>query len=351
MIGRSRSSRWPDQAGLAGHRQPGPGQLAAQRWASGAARHAVVRRRWAGAPASVAGGPRRRAIVAATRSRLGLAEQPGRVRHLQQQRGEGLVDPGRRGPAGAGPARRGRRCAAPAPARRPARPAAPRCAGPPPSPARRRPSRRRFGSRGRGCSARAAAGAAARAGRCRGAAAARPRGAARPRRSRRPGAAGAGVAEQAVRPAPAVGLDQPAHRVVAAASPAVRGRRERADRRAGGEPVEHRPGGRRRGQQGAAQPGRVRAEGRRGRVQVRGRSAQAGRVRRADLVDAADDVQSASSGPYSRNSARSRRARPGRAVGVRAVCRAHGHGEHRVDGGQRRRPSRGSAGPRRGSGG
>jgi hypothetical protein len=79
--------------------------------------------------------------------------------------------------------------------------------------------------------------------------------------------------------------DQPAHRL----GHRVAG--QRPDRRPGREPVEHRAGGRRGGQQGAAQPGAVGAERRGLRIEVVGRAAQTGRVRRGDLVDRAGHVQ------------------------------------------------------------
>ncbi|GAA3346191.1 hypothetical protein GCM10020358_56250 [Amorphoplanes nipponensis] len=81
-------------------------------------------------------------------------------------------------------------------------------------------------------------------------------------------------------------VDQPAHRLGDGAA-----RAERADRRPGGEPVEHGPGARRRGEHGPPQLRAVGAQGRRLRVQVVGGTAQARRVRRGHLVDRTDDLQ------------------------------------------------------------
>ena len=170
----------------------------------------------------------------------------------------------------------------------------------------------------------------------------------------------AGAPGRPRRPARAGGVDQPAHRagrpppssgrgpVRPSAAPAARPA-ARADRRAGGEPVQHA-----RAAGGAASSvrrsfGRVGAEGGRPRVQLVGRSAQPGRVRRGHLVDRAapaaarlravqqeERPQPVHGGPHVAGSA----PRPGGASG-----------EHGVDGGRCRRPDRGSAGRRRGSAG
>jgi hypothetical protein len=80
-------------------------------------------------------------------------------------------------------------------------------------------------------------------------------------------------------------LDQPAHRL-------GHGRLvQRADRRPVGQPIQHRPGGRRRGQDGPAQLGLVRAQRRRLGVQILGGPTEAGRVRRGHLVHRGHDLE------------------------------------------------------------
>jgi hypothetical protein len=119
-------------------------------------------------------------------------------------------------------------------------------------------------------------------------------------------------------------LYQPAHRL------GHRSGVERADRGSGGEPVQHRAGGRRRGQHGPAQPRLVRTQGRGLGVQIVGGTAQTGRVRRGHLVHRGDHVQRV---------LRAVQQEPGpqpvdRRPDVPGGC-AHGHGRDRVDRGQR----------------
>ena len=247
---------------------------------------------------------------------VGLAEQAGRVRDLEQQRRGRLVQAGRPGQPpqvayaeAAGPQHR-------RPARRPAPPAAPRRAGPPPSPARRRPSRP-TSARGPARSSGGGAGA---------------------QRAERPGVAAqqqpdlAGQLDQlavsagAARPAGLVDSQAPATgacrvgRSTSSARPVGdRPRRpERADRRPGGQPVQHRPGApaARPARSGAARPRRRRARAAAGpgrRPAGPDRPGTASRPRRRRPPPAAR-----SSAPYSRNRARSR-STAARTVAGRAV--------------------------------